>query len=80
MPTIKKTPDDLPEKQILIKGDIDRDGEVTEEDYSLCRRFIIGTRIPTDDELSAADIDGDGVISYADAAVIYKLWQDNIKS
>ncbi len=58
------------------KGDINGDGSKDLLDYMICRRIISGYLEPSTTYSAAADIDGDGKISLADATIIKKHIQN----
>ncbi len=53
-------------------GDVNGDGEVTEEDVELILNYIFGLTTLTSEQESIADVTGDGVIDAADAVYIYR--------
>ena len=65
---------DIPDP--IVKGDLDKDGEVTIADVmEACKvmaRESAGTD-PTDDEIARGDLDGDGEITIADVMEICKI-------
>lgn len=60
-----------------ILGDINGDGIVNVNgDFALAMKIAVGQRGPTSDELMAGDIDGDGLITKADATLIKRIIQN----
>ncbi|MDD4872626.1 MAG: cohesin domain-containing protein [Kiritimatiellae bacterium] len=58
----------------FILGDINGDGVVTVSgDFTLAMRMANGQLIPTEDQLRAGDIDGDGKITKIDATLIQRI-------
>jgi len=49
-----------------VKGDINGDGEIDAKDAVLCKKIILGSYKPTEDEKWAADINDDGTVSILD--------------
>jgi len=54
------------------KGDLNGDGYVTDVDKTVCRNITRGTVNPSEQQLTAGDLDGDGVISMSDYIVLGK--------
>lgn len=62
-------------KTIVVKGDVDGDGYVTMNDYSLVQDHVNQTDPITDPaKLEAADVDDDGQITMTDAQLIMDYW------
>lgn len=55
-----------------IKGDVDGDGNITANDYSLIKSDIMGNRNLTNEERTRADYDGDGNVTANDYVLIKK--------
>lgn len=62
-------------KTIVVKGDVDGDGYVTMNDYSLVQDHVSQTTPITDPaKLEAADVNDDGQITMTDATLIQDYW------
>lgn len=65
----------LETKTIVVKGDVDGDGYVTMNDYSLVQDHVSRTTPITDPtKLEAADVNDDGQITMTDATLIQDYW------
>ena len=58
---------------VIIKGDMDGDGEITVADALKALRIAAKLVQPTDEDLQIGDIDGDGEITVADALKILRV-------
>lgn len=57
---------------MIIKGDINGDGRINNEDLTLCQMYLLGHMSFTEEEFEAADTNGDGKISIVDLGNIQK--------
>lgn len=57
---------------MIIKGDVNGDGKITNEDLILIQLHLLGYVTLTGDAFIAADINNDGTISAADLAQIQR--------
>jgi len=60
-------------ENIIIPGDVNGDGKVTEADAELVLQFAAGILTPTEAQIQAADLKGDGQITSADAIKIQRI-------
>lgn len=51
-------------------GDVNDDGKVDSTDYNLIVYHSLGIETLPDDQLAAADLNGDGVVDLSDASVL----------
>ena len=58
---------------IVLKGDVDGDGSITEADASFLYRYINEALTLTAEQLAAADVSGDGMVDTTDAAILYRI-------
>ena len=56
--------------KIRLFGDVNDDGKVDSTDYNLIVYHSLGIETLTDDQLAAADLNGDGVVDLFDASVL----------
>lgn len=56
--------------KIRLFGDVNDDGKVDSTDYNLIVYHSLGIETLTDDQLVAADLNGDGVVDLFDASVL----------
>lgn len=56
--------------KIRLFGDVNDDGKVDSTDYNLIIYHSLGIETLTDDQLAAADLNGDGVVDLSDASVL----------
>ena len=56
--------------KICLFGDVNDDGKVDSTDYNLIVYHSLGIETLTDDQLAAADLNGDGVVDLFDASVL----------
>ena len=56
--------------KIRLFGDVNDDGKVDSTDYNLIVYHSLGIETLTDDQLAAADLNGDGVVDHFDASVL----------
>ncbi len=61
-----------PTEPAILKGDVDGDGEITEDDALLTLRRSVGLATFTETQENAADMDDDGEITAADAREILR--------
>ena len=61
-----------PEKRDVLLGDANLDGKVSVDDVTEIQRHILELLTLTGDAFRAADVDGNGIISIADATLIQK--------
>ena len=72
-------PRGITETMLVVKGDIDCDGEVTLNDFNLLKAAIkYGVEFDQEYEFTA-DVNGDGKVTLADAAKIQAVAQNNSK-
>ncbi|MBO4819308.1 MAG: CHAP domain-containing protein [Firmicutes bacterium] len=72
-------PRGITETMLVVKGDIDCDGEVTLNDFNLLKAAIkYGVEFDEEYEFTA-DVNGDGKVTLADAAKIQAVAQNNSK-
>ena len=64
--------------QERLLGDLNRDGEVNSMDSNLLKRFLVGVRIPTNEQLTSADINNDGDIDSLDSYLLRKIISGSI--
>ncbi len=55
---------------VVVSGDMDGDGYVTNRDASRISRYLVDKESPTEAQLFAMDVNGDGYVNNRDAAVI----------
>ncbi|MDD6095373.1 MAG: leucine-rich repeat protein [Clostridia bacterium] len=55
------------------KGDVNNDGKINVADMFILKSFILGSRMPDEDETYAADINGDGKINPVDGHLTIQL-------
>lgn len=55
-----------------IKGDVNADGRINVLDVALVYDYLAGTRELSQSQLTAADMDGNGVVDKTDAILIYR--------
>jgi len=60
-------------ENIIIPGDVNGDGNVTEADAELVLQFAAGILTPTEAQIQAADLKGDGKLTSADAIKIKRI-------
>lgn len=60
-------------KPIMSLGDVNGDGKVNEYDAILIKRIVMGTYMPTDEELRRCDINGDGKVDEFDYIAIKRI-------
>ena len=56
-----------------IRGDVNGDGEISQDDFVLAMKLAVGQRAPTAQELLAGDLNGNGVIDKDDAQLILRM-------
>ena len=56
---------------MIIKGDVNGDGKITQEDLILLQLGLYGGEELIGDSSIAADANGDGILTSADADAIY---------
>lgn len=63
---------ELPEEEEITIGDINGDGDINSTDYTLLKRYILGTidEFPIKNGFAVADLDGDGSINSNDMALL----------
>lgn len=61
-----------PTEPVILKGDVNGDGSVTDDDALLTLRRAVGLETFTDTQTKAADMDGDGEITTEDARRILR--------
>lgn len=55
------------------KGDVNNDGKINVADMFILKSFILGSRMPDEDETYAADINGDGKINPVDGHIAIQI-------
>lgn len=63
---------------ILVYGDLNGDGAITEEDTAVMASYINGSAIPSSVYFTAADLSGDGVINDEDNTLLSKVLNDEV--
>ena len=63
----------------IIRGDVNGDGEITEDDFELVSEFNATIKTPTPVQEVAADVNGDGQFSFADY-LIFNQYINNVIS
>lgn len=63
---------------VWSKGDLNHDGKANGVDGSMIKEFILGDRIPTENEFYAADVNSDGKINSVDGNRIREIIVGNI--
>jgi hypothetical protein len=56
------------------KGDVNGDTTINSTDYAMCKRIVLHTYNPTTSQFNAADIDGDGAVTLAEAEKIKEYY------
>lgn len=59
--------------QIVIQGDVNADGSITDADAAFAYRSVNENLALTDAQRMAADVNGDGMVDTSDAALIYRI-------
>lgn len=54
----------------FIKGDVDKDNQITANDYAMIKNYIMGAHSLNDEEKQRADYDGDNAVTANDYALI----------
>ena len=57
---------------MIIKGDVNGDGRITQLDLSLMKGHILGKFTPDNNALIAADVNNDGKVNITDLAALKK--------
>ena len=58
---------------VVLKGDMDGDGSLTDTDAALVYLYINEAGTLSDRERAAADVNGDGMVDTTDAALLYRF-------
>lgn len=61
-------------------GDVNEDGQITQDDLTLVQNYIQGTQALTDKQLKAADVNKDGKVNSGDSLLISKYINGSISS
>ena len=61
-------------------GDVNGDGFVTQDDFVLLVQIVAHRRTPTDDQLAAGDLNGNGVLDHRDAQILKRMLQGKSKN
>ncbi|MBE7057084.1 MAG: MBL fold metallo-hydrolase [Ruminococcaceae bacterium] len=60
-----------------LAGDVNSDGKISTVDYFIIKKYVLGVKELTNNQLSRADSDGDGKIDQADFIALKPIPQDN---
>ena len=55
---------------VVVSGDMDGDGYVTNRDASRITRYLVDKEAPTEAQIAAMDVNGDGYVNNRDASIV----------
>ena len=62
--------DECASVELVVKGDVTGDAAITQQDFDDVHDFVLGEKVLTGAYKKAADVNGDGVVDFADAVTI----------
>jgi len=72
-PSPSNTPTATPTPASIVYGDLNNDGRTNSTDYSLMKRYLLGSISFTNEQLKAADVNLDGKVNSSDYTVLRRF-------